>query len=112
MGDEFGVVNADEAAVLLAEGALALDVRELDEFDAGHAPQALHIPLSSVPDHLSELARDQVIVCVCRSGGRSARAAAFLVQQGFDARNLTGGMLAWQASGEELVATEGSPVVL
>jgi len=104
-------IDLSEAFAKLGEGALLLDVREVDEFEAGHAPQAVNIPLSEVPDHLDELAKDRVIVCVCRSGGRSGRAGQFLLEQGFNVFNLEGGMLNWAAEDHELVADSGTPVI-
>jgi rhodanese-related sulfurtransferase len=105
-------VDAARAQEMIQEGALLLDVREDDEWDAGHAANALHVALSSVPDVLGDLPRDRVIVCVCRSGGRSARAGNFLTEQGFDVVNLEGGMTAWRDSGLELVSDEGEPAII
>jgi rhodanese-related sulfurtransferase len=104
-------VDVARAMVLVSAGALMIDVREDDEWDAGHAATARHITLSSVPDAIDELPRDRVIVCVCRSGARSARAAQFLSEQGFETVNLEGGMIAWLAAGEEMVCDEGEPRV-
>ncbi len=104
-------VDVTRALELVDDGALLLDVREGDEWRAGRAPQATHLPLSSVPDALDDLARERLIVCVCRSGGRSARAAQFLSEQGFDVVNLDGGMTAWHASGAIMVADDGVPIV-
>ena len=104
-------VDVDQARELVAQGALLLDVREDAEFDLGHAPGALHVPLAEVPDHLDDLAKDRRIVCVCRSGGRSARAANFLLEQGFDVVNLEGGMTAWAEADGELEAESGEPVI-
>lgn len=84
-----------------------LDVREDDEFAAGHAPDAEHRPLGTLPDACASLPRDQTIVVICRSGNRSAHATAFLVEQGFDAVNLAGGMQAWAAVGFEVVSATG-----
>ena len=85
--------------------ALVLDVREQDEWDAGHAPGAVHIPLSDLPSRLGDLPDDtETLAVVCRSGGRSNRAAAWLTQQGFDVANVDGGMRAWHGAGKPLVA--------
>jgi rhodanese-related sulfurtransferase len=104
-------VDVARALQLLDEGALLLDVREDSEWEAGHAAPARHIALSSVPDFVDELPRDRVIVCVCRSGGRSARAGQFLAEQGFDVVNLEGGMTAWHAAGVELVGDGSEPTI-
>lgn len=98
-GDE-GVPAIDpaQAAERLKAGgdSLALDVREAEEWEEGHIPGAVWIPLGELPDRLHELPKDREIIVVCRSGGRSAKAAKFLLAAGFRAVNLRGGMLAWQ----------------
>lgn len=97
----------------VADDTVILDVREQDEWEAGHAPGAVHIPLGELPQRLDELPdTDQgTVAVVCRSGGRSSRAVAWLTQQGFDVANLEGGMRAWQAAGKQLVAASGTPSV-
>jgi rhodanese-related sulfurtransferase len=105
-------VDVVGALELMNDGALLLDVREDSEWEAGHAPTALHIALSELPDRLDTLAKDRSVVCVCRVGGRSARAARFLMEQGFSTVNLEGGMLAWSSGGGALVADGGEPTVI
>jgi rhodanese-related sulfurtransferase len=97
----------------LPDDAVILDVRELDEWEAGHAPEAVHIPLSELPQRLGELpdTDEGTLAVVCRSGGRSSRAVAWLSQQGFDVANLDGGMRAWLGAGKQLVADSGTPSV-
>jgi rhodanese-related sulfurtransferase len=94
--------DLDPAAPVPA-GSVLLDVREQDEWDAGHAPQALHIPLAELPDRVGELPEDVRAIVVCHSGGRSARATAWLTQGGYDAVNLDGGMIAWARAGLPVV---------
>jgi rhodanese-related sulfurtransferase len=105
-------VNVAEALELLGEGALLLDVREDNEWESGRASNARHVALNEVPDHLDEFSNDRTIVCVCRSGARSARAAKFLLEQGRDAVNLEGGMLAWSAEGEPLEGDIDEPTII
>jgi rhodanese-related sulfurtransferase len=88
-------------------GALLLDVRNLDEWDAGHAPGATLVPLSQLAERVAELPSDRRIVAICRSGGRSARATDFLCAQGLDAVNLVGGMQAWAAAALPVVTDAG-----
>jgi rhodanese-related sulfurtransferase len=102
-------MSADEAAEEVVDGALLLDVRELEEWTAGHAPDAQLMPMGSVPQHLDELPRDREIVVICRTGNRSERVTQYLVAQGFDAYNVFGGMSAWAASGHEVVTDAGAP---
>jgi rhodanese-related sulfurtransferase len=97
----------------LPDDAVILDVREQDEWDAGHAPRAVHIPLAELPSRLDELPEtdEATLAVVCRGGGRSSRAVAWLSQQGFDVANLDGGMKAWQGAGKQLVAESGAATV-
>ena len=77
-----------------------LDVRQPDEFAAGHIEGAVLIPLGELPQRVGELRKDDDIVVNCKAGGRSAKAVAFLEAQGFKkVANLTGGFLRWQAEG-------------
>jgi rhodanese-related sulfurtransferase len=86
--------------------AVILDVREPDEWAAGHAPGAVHIPLGELPARLAELADlgPGSVAVTCRGGGRSSRAVAWLTQQGYDVSNLDGGMKAWLAAGKPMLS--------
>ncbi len=86
-----------------------LDVREQDEWDAGHIDGAQHIPLGQLGDRLAEVPRDRPVVAVCRSGSRSDRAATRLRAGGFEAENMDGGVTAWTRAGLQLVAKSGGP---
>lgn len=88
----------------LPTDAVLLDVREDDEWAAGHAAGALHIPLAQVPARLAELGEGTVHV-LCKSGGRSAQAVAWLNVNGVDAVNVDGGTTAWAQAGKPMVAT-------
>lgn len=92
----------------LPDNARLLDVREQDEWNLGHAPHASHIPLGDLPSRLTELPEQRPLHVICRSGGRSGRAVAFLRANGVDAVNVSGGMLAWQAAGRPMTSGEGS----
>jgi rhodanese-related sulfurtransferase len=77
-----------------------LDVREQDEWDAGHIPGALFIPMSEIQSRLSEVPSDKTVIVQCRSGSRSSQVTDFLQQQGFsNVRNMAGGLNAWQSAG-------------
>lgn len=89
--------------------ALLLDVRQQEEWDAGHAPDAVHIPLGELPSRLDELPAEQEVAVVCRSGGRSARATAFLLSEGRKAVNVEGGMQAWASEGRALTTALNVP---
>ncbi|MCM3710436.1 rhodanese-like domain-containing protein [Sporosarcina luteola] len=77
-----------------------IDVREEDEVEQGMIPGAIHIPLGEVPERLEELEKAEPYVLICRSGGRSGRAAEFLEAKGYDVTNMVGGMLDWQGDVE------------
>ncbi len=78
------------------EDFFLLDVREPNEFKIGRIPGSTLIPLGEVPQRVSEIPRDKEIIVHCKMGGRSAKAAAFLRQQGYkNVKNLKGGILDW-----------------
>ena len=91
----------------LPEGVVVLDVREPVEWHHGHIEGAVHIPLGLLPLRHAELPEAQVLV-VCRVGGRSAQAVMWLQQQGYEAVNLDGGMLDWEAAGRAMVSESGA----
>ena len=109
---ELGNVNVGEVIELVASGALLLDVRADHEWAAGRAPDAVHITLSEIPDRLDSLSKERVIVCVCRTGSRSWRAGTFLIERGFNAVNLEGGLVAWASEGQNLEADVGEPKII
>lgn len=100
-------MKPQDAQALIESGAVLVDVREPAEWKAGHAPQAVHIPLSQLPSKLSKLSKDKQIVTACKVGGRSARAAAMLRKNGYDVVDMSGGMMAWARAGLPVVASGG-----
>jgi rhodanese-related sulfurtransferase len=92
----------------LPAGLAVLDVRQQVEWDAGHIEGAQHIPLGELTERVSELPEGRVLV-VCKVGGRSGQAVAWLHQQGHDVVNLDGGMLEWEAAGRPMVSENGAP---
>jgi rhodanese-related sulfurtransferase len=102
-------ITADEANQLVEGGAFLLDVREDDEWEAGHAPAAVHVPMGLVPERVAEIPVDRTVVCVCRMGGRSGSVATALAEAGFDVHNLDGGMTAWELAGLPVVTGDGAP---
>ena len=101
-----------EADAVPAEAVL-LDVREPDEWAAGHIAGAVHVPMMELPQRLNyepgPLTPDNPIVVVCKVGGRSAQVTAWLRHHGYDAVNLAGGLLAWEAAGRPLERADGAP---
>lgn len=92
----------------VSDGADVLDVREPEEWTAGHIEGALHIPLADLPGRLADLPPAGPLVVTCRGGGRSSRAVAYLQGMGVDAVNLDGGMKAWSEAGRPMVSETGS----
>lgn len=75
-----------------------IDVREPDEWEAGHVAVATHIRLSEIPQRMAEIPRDKDVVMICRSGGRSENARQFLARSGYTrVKNMIGGMRRWAA---------------
>jgi rhodanese-related sulfurtransferase len=98
-------VDVRTAHDLHERGAVVLlDVREPEEWAAGHAPGALHVPLGELD--ADRIGRGEV-VAVCRSGNRSGRAAVALERAGVPVRNMTGGMQAWAEAGLPVVTADG-----
>ncbi|MFJ3905234.1 rhodanese-like domain-containing protein [Streptomyces sp. NPDC090025] len=108
----FASLPSVDAASVPAD-ALVLDVREADEWAAGHVEGALHVPMSDFVARFGEVteavADGRRAFVMCRVGGRSAQVTQYLVQQGLDAVNVDGGMLAWDGAGRPLVTDDGSP---
>lgn len=104
--DQLPAVTASEVPA----DAYLLDVREPEEWAAGHAPGAGHLPMHQVPARLAEIPTDREVVVVCRAGHRSAHVVHYLRSQGrVNVRNLTGGMRAWVAAGRPLTADHADP---
>ncbi len=76
-----------------------LDVRQPEEYAAGHIPGACLIPVHELPGRLAELPRDREVICVCQSGSRGRSATRRLVAAGFNVVNLTGGTNNWSKHG-------------
>jgi rhodanese-related sulfurtransferase len=105
----FGANRVPEVgAAEVPADAYLLDVREPEEWAAGHAPDAVHLPMMDVPARLSEIPTDRDVVVVCRVGGRSAQVVQYLRQHGRDnVRNMGGGMVAWAGAGRPMVSEGG-----
>lgn len=86
-----------------------VDVREPGEWARGHVDGSTHIPMGEVHDRVSELDSERPVLAICRSGQRSGRVAAWLLEQGFEAHNLDGGLVAWQSAGLPLLDSQGRP---
>ena len=85
------------------DDVVVLDVREQWEYDEGHIPGVVHLPMNEVPARLDEIPTDQTVVLTCRSGNRSGQVTKFLEENGFDnVHNMEGGIVAWQNAGYDV----------
>jgi rhodanese-related sulfurtransferase len=98
------VVAAD-----IPDDATILDVREDDEWAAGHIAGSVHVPLSELPARAADIPDADPLVVVCKVGARSAQVAAWLARQGRGAVNLAGGLDAWAGAGRPLTTDDGTP---
>jgi rhodanese-related sulfurtransferase len=92
-------VTVDDLDAARKDGATVLDVRESDEYAAGHVPGAQLLPLGILPVRMQDLPENEPVYVLCQSGGRSAQAAELLHTAGIDVRNVVGGTSAWVSSG-------------
>jgi rhodanese-related sulfurtransferase len=97
-------VTIEELESALQSGARLVDVREPDEYETGHVPGAVLVPMATVPDALDQFPAGATTYVICKTGGRSLRACEFLVDQGLDVVNVEGGTMAWIISGRTTVA--------
>ena len=106
--DRLPDVDAQRAEEMLDRGeALLLDVREPQEWAAGHAPRAQHVPLGELRPESVPAGRP--VIAVCRSGNRSGKAADLLAASGVPVHNLAGGMKGWAEAGLPVVTDSGQP---
>jgi rhodanese-related sulfurtransferase len=105
--DEDSGSPRDELAVRAAQvpaDAYLVDVREDEEWVAGHAPDAHHIPLGSLGELCGQIPRDHEVYVICRAGGRSAQAVQALNANGWHARNVSDGMMGWESAGRPMTS--------
>src|SRR5688572_24640284 len=107
-------IDVDRAAAAASgvSDVVLLDVREHQEWVAGHAPTARHLPMSELPARVGELPRHARLVWICRSGNRSSKVTAWLRREGYDAVNMTGGMQRWASHGHPVIDATGHPGVV
>ena len=96
--EELKQITPEEVKNLLEEGETLnlIDVREDEEVAQGMIPEAVHIPMGEIPDHLDKLDKNQEYIIICRSGRRSENVSYFLQDHGYKVRNMTGGMLEYK----------------
>ena len=100
-------IPVNELTTLVENGSLVVDVREPDEYESGHIPGAVLVPLSTVLTNKSEFESDETVYVVCRSGGRSLQACEMLHDVGIsNVVNVAGGTMGWISLGNEIVTGE------
>lgn len=94
---EIKTITPEEVKTQLENGETLqlIDVREDDEVAVGMVPEAVHIKMGEIPNHLENLNKETPYIIICRSGGRSGRVAEYLDDLGYDVTNMVGGMLEW-----------------
>jgi rhodanese-related sulfurtransferase len=101
-------VSAAEAKQIIESGAQLIDVRTDVEFEAGHIPGAVHVPVADVQRRAGEFDNSQPVVVYCRTGNRSGPVADAFAASGWDAHSIEGGIVAWHEAGQELEPAGGS----
>ena len=98
----YETVDIDEVQQLQDDGAIIVDVREADEFAAGHIIDAINVPLSGLREsNWSELDEEETYVIICQSGNRSIEASDILIEEDFDIVNVSEGMSSWTGETEK-----------
>ena len=100
-------VNVDQGYQMYQEsGVFVVDVRTQEEWDEYHAPNTTLIPLDELPNRLSEIPKDKEILVICRSGNRSQEGRDILLEAGYNATSMSGGLKEWYAKGYPI---DGAP---
>ena len=92
----------------ILDGYKLIDVREDDEWNAGHHSGAKHIPMSTIPENLNTFEESEKYIIICRSGHRSGKVSGYLNNQGFDTFNLAGGMKELSLTSENVIDSSGN----
>jgi rhodanese-related sulfurtransferase len=94
-------ISRAEAREMLDQGAQLVDVRVDHEWETGHLPGAVHIPLAELPARAEEIDKDRPVILYCRGGNRSSMATTALAEAGYDAVKLSEGAVGWEEEGLE-----------
>ena len=92
-------IDVQTLATERGAGRRVFDVREPDEFDEVRVPEAVLVPLATVPEEIDQFEGTDTVYVICRTGARSKKAVQFLRANGVDAVNVAGGTLAWVEAG-------------
>jgi len=94
-------ISRASAREMLDQGAQLVDVRVDHEWETGHLPGAVHIPLAELPARAEEIDKDRPVILYCRGGNRSSMATTALAEAGYDAVKLSEGAVGWEEEGLE-----------
>jgi rhodanese-related sulfurtransferase len=100
-------IEPSRASELIEGGAVVVDVRTPEEYEAGHIAAARHVPLERLNDETAGAKQGETIVFYCRGGERSAAAAGAFAASGWDAHSIAGGLVAWVEAGLPLDPSAG-----
>ena len=109
MSETVPEVTIDEAIARVGSGVVLIDVREPEEWEAGHAVGAVSIPMSQFAERQDEFPREDEFLVICQAGARSLRVATALAASGYSPINVAGGTSAWQSAGGAMVADGPAP---
>lgn len=101
-------ISPSQAKELIASGAQVIDVRTTAEYEAGHIPDARHVPVDAIQSEAAALDREHPLVLYCRTGERSNMPADAFAASGWDAHSIEGGLVSWSEAGFELAPEGGS----
>ena len=107
IGKEIQEVLPENLENLLSEGYKLIDVREQDEWDAGHHEEAKHVPMGTIPEKINDFNSNEKYIIICRSGGRSGRVCSFMEEEGLSPLNLKGGMNKLSPASKKIVNSNG-----
>lgn len=108
----YATIDPEGGSALVRDGAVLLDIREVNEWVAGHASAAVHIPMGAVDSTELPFGESDKVVVMCRSGRRSIPVTEYLQAKGYDAVNYEGGMQAWVQLGGDIVDADGNPGIV
>ena len=101
-------LTPEDAAAAIDAGATVVDVRDADEYEAGHIAGATHIPFENLQAEAAALDQGERLILYCRTGDRSGAAVDAFAASGYDAVNIEGGLEAWAEAGQPLEPPDGS----
>jgi len=108
MGNNNEEITPENLESFLSEGYKLIDVREQDEWDAGHHSEARHIPMGTISEKVNEFETSENYIIICRSGGRSGKVCSFMGEEGIESYNLTGGMNKLSLTSEKIINSNGN----